>query len=116
MNIKSSSMGALLVVMAFAGAADAGQITDMQLYDGTSQAPIVTITYTNPDGTGHNTTETQYADPQVSGGTTAPIYYCIDLWHDNSSLVDLHDHAGPRRSHTRQPAPSRTSTTGSPGW
>ena len=25
-----------------------------------------------------------YADPQVSGGTTAPLYYCVDLWHDNS--------------------------------
>ena len=36
-----------------------------------------------PYGTASNSAET-YADPQVSGGTKAPIYYCIDLWHDNN--------------------------------
>ena len=62
--------------------AKADSITNLQLYDG-SAAPTATITFTNADGTGSNT-EYVYADPQVSGGTTAPLYYCVDLWHDNS--------------------------------
>jgi hypothetical protein len=64
-----------------AGTASAGQITDMQLYDG-SAAPVVTIYYTAADGTG-SLSSPAYADPQVSYGTTAPVYYCVDLWHDN---------------------------------
>lgn len=62
--------------------ADAGQITNLQLYDGTSGSPTVTINYTNADGTGVNSAYV-YADPQVSYGTTNPVYYCVDLWHDN---------------------------------
>lgn len=75
-------LSAALAVIALARAAEAGQITDLTLYDGTSNSPIVTVNYSNADGSGNNYAET-YADPQVSGGTTAPIYYCIDLWHDN---------------------------------
>ncbi len=71
---------ALLVVMI--RSAEAGQITDLQLFDGTSGAPTVTISYTNADGTGQNSAYV-YADPQVSYGTTNPLYYCVDLWHDN---------------------------------
>lgn len=82
MDRKLALMGTFVAVMALAGAADAGQLTDMQLYDGTSKSPIVTVTYTNENGTGQITGET-YADPQVSSGTTAPLYYCIDLWHEN---------------------------------
>lgn len=73
---------AILALLSLAGSAGAGQLSDLQLYDGTSNSPIVTVTYTNADGTGQISAET-YADPQVSGGTTAPIYDCIDLWHDN---------------------------------
>jgi Thioester domain/PEP-CTERM motif len=62
--------------------AEAGQITNLQLYDGTSGSPTVTINYTNADGTGINSAYV-YADPQVSSGTTVPMYYCVDLWHDN---------------------------------
>jgi hypothetical protein len=82
MRLKRKILGGLLV-MTLAGAAEAGQITDLQLYDGTSNAPVVTVSYTNPDGTGSNSGLT-YADPQVSNGTTTPLYYCIDLWHDNA--------------------------------
>jgi hypothetical protein len=63
-----------------AGTASAGQISNMQLYDG-SAAPIVTIYYTGADGTG-SLSSPAYADPQVNYGTTAPVYYCVDLWHD----------------------------------
>jgi hypothetical protein len=62
--------------------ANADSITNMQLYDGPA-APTATITFTNADGTGSNT-ESVYADPQVSGGTTAPLCFCVDLWHDNA--------------------------------
>jgi Thioester domain len=74
--------GAILATMILPGGIRAGQITNLQLYDGTSGSPIVTVYYSNADGSGRNSAET-YADPQVSGGTTAPIYYCVDLWHDN---------------------------------
>jgi hypothetical protein len=56
-------------MLTLTGTASAGQITNWQLYDGNA-APLVTIYYTE-------------ADPQLSYGTTAPIYYCVDLWHDN---------------------------------
>jgi hypothetical protein len=82
MSLKHVSLGAVLAVISFVGAADAGEITNLQVYDGTSNSPIVTVYYTNANGTGSNSAET-YADPQVNGGTTAPLYYCIDLWHDN---------------------------------
>jgi hypothetical protein len=75
--------GALLAFLTLPASAGAGQITNLQLYDGTSHSPIVTVTYSNADGTGKNSAEV-YADPQVSGGTKAPIYDCIDLWHDNN--------------------------------
>jgi hypothetical protein len=64
-----------------AGTASAGQITNLQLYDGNA-APVVTINYTGADGTG-SLSSPAYADPQVSLGTTAPVYYCVDLWHEN---------------------------------
>ncbi len=83
MNWNRTLMGALLVYLSLGGPAPAGQITNLQLYDGTSASPIVTVTYSGANGTG-TTSEAVYADPQVSGGTTAPIYYCVDLWHDNN--------------------------------
>ncbi len=64
-----------------AGTATAGQITNLQLYDGNA-APVVTIYYTGADGTG-SFSSLAYADPQVSLGTTTPVYYCVDLWHEN---------------------------------
>jgi hypothetical protein len=73
---------AALVLVSLARVAEAGQLTDLQLYDGTSNSPVVTVSYSNADGSGQNSVQT-WADPQVSGGTNAPIYYCIDLWHDN---------------------------------
>ena len=82
MNWNRPLLGALLVSVSLGGEAPAGQITNLQLYDGTSASPIVTVTYSGANGTG-TTSEAVYADPQVSGGTTAPIYYCVDLWHDN---------------------------------
>ncbi len=72
----------IALFVAMIRSADAGQITDLQLYDGTSGSPTVTIDYTNANGTGQNSAYV-YADPQVSGGTTNPMYYCVDLWHDN---------------------------------
>lgn len=74
-------LGITTVAFLIAIPAKADSLTNLQLYDG-SAAPTATITYTNASGTG-STTESVYADPQVSGGTTAPIYYCVDLWHDN---------------------------------
>jgi Thioester domain len=82
MNKHRGLLGALLALLTLPASAGAGQITDLQLYDGTSNSPIVTIDYSNANGTGNNSVEV-YADPQVSGGTKAPLYYCIDLWHDN---------------------------------
>jgi hypothetical protein len=38
--------------------------------------------YTGADGTGSYSAYV-YADPQVSYGTTNPVFYCVDLWHDN---------------------------------
>lgn len=74
-------LGLATLSLAIATTASAGSITNLQLYDGSS-APTATINFTNADGTGSNT-QYVYADPQVSGGTTAPLYYCVDLWHDN---------------------------------
>ena len=79
-----------------ASSARAGQITNLQLYDG-SAAPTATIFFTNADGTGSNS-EYVYADPQVSAGTTAPIFYCVDLWHDNTN----------GQTYTITPVPSMT--------
>ncbi len=73
--------GVTVLTFLLAIPANAGSITNMQLFDGAA-APTATITFTNADGTGSNT-EYVYADPQVSGGTTAPLYYCVDFWHDN---------------------------------
>ncbi len=71
-----------MVISLIAGTnATAGQITNLQVVDG-GNAPTAWVNYTNADGTGSNSAYT-YADPQVSGGTTAPVYYCVDLWHDN---------------------------------
>lgn len=71
----------IVVPLSLASAAAAGQITNLQVYDG-SGAPTATIDYTNANGTGSNSAYV-YADPQVSGGTTTPLFYCVDLWHDN---------------------------------
>jgi len=60
----------------------AGQITDLQLFDGTSGSPTATIYYTNADGTGSNSVYVS-VDPLVSAGTTRPLYYCVDLWHQD---------------------------------
>ena len=62
-------------------AAQGGQITNLQVYDG-GNSPTATINFTGADGTG-SYSQTVYADPQVSAGTTAPVFYCVDLWHDN---------------------------------
>jgi hypothetical protein len=75
-------LSAIALFLAMSGAAEAGQITDLQLYDGTSASPTVTIYYTNANGTGSNSAYV-YADPQVNNGTTNPIFYCTDLWHEN---------------------------------
>jgi hypothetical protein len=69
------------VAMALGGPARADMITNLQLYDG-GGAPTAIINYTNANGTGMNTVDV-YADPQVSYGTTNPMFYCVDLWHDN---------------------------------
>jgi Thioester domain len=78
---KYLRMGFAAFSLMFATSAQADQITNLQLYDG-SAAPTATITYTNANGTGSNT-EYVYADPQVSVGTTTPVFYCVDLWHNN---------------------------------
>ena len=61
--------------------AHGGQITNLQVYDG-GNSPTATINYTGANGTG-SYSEYVYADPQVSDGTTNPLFYCVDLWHDN---------------------------------
>jgi hypothetical protein len=77
-----SLLGAVITSLALGATAHADLITNLQVYDGTSLSPIVTVYYSNADGTGTNSALT-YADPQVNGGTGAPLYDCIDLWHDN---------------------------------
>jgi hypothetical protein len=68
-------------LLALSSRAHGGQITNLQLYDG-GNSPTATINYTGADGTGSYSAYV-YADPQVSGGTTNPVFYCVDLWHDN---------------------------------
>jgi Thioester domain len=68
-------------LLAFAGSAQGGQITNLQLYDG-GNSPTATINYTGANGSGSYSAYV-YADPQVSSGTTNPVFYCVDLWHDN---------------------------------
>jgi hypothetical protein len=80
---KTVFLGVAALALVRASTATAGQITDLQLVDGTSGAPTATIYYTNVNGTGRNSAYT-YADPQVSYGTTDPLYYCVDLWHANN--------------------------------
>jgi Thioester domain/PEP-CTERM motif len=81
-NMHRALLPAFTVIWAVtAGTASAGQITTWQLYDGNA-APLVTIYYTEANGTG-SLSSPAYADPQVSYGTTTPVYYCVDLWHDN---------------------------------
>jgi len=65
----------------FVSAAHGGQITNLQVFDG-GAAPTATINYTGADGTASYSAYV-YADPQVSAGTTVPVFYCVDLWHDN---------------------------------
>ena len=68
-------------LLAFVNAAHAGQITNLQVYDG-GGAPTATINYSGANGTGSYSAYV-YADPQVSYGTSVPLFYCVDLWHDN---------------------------------
>jgi hypothetical protein len=68
-------------LITFASAAHGGQITNLQVYDG-GGAPTATINYSGANGTG-NYSAYVYADPQVSYGTSVPLFYCVDLWHDN---------------------------------
>jgi Thioester domain len=68
-------------LLALVSPASGGQITNLQLYDG-GGSPTATINFTGANGTG-SYSEYVYADPQVSYGTTAPVFYCVDLWHDN---------------------------------
>jgi Thioester domain/PEP-CTERM motif len=68
-------------LLAFVSAAHGGQITNLQVYDG-GGAPTATINYSGADGTGSYSAYV-YADPQVSYGTSVPLFYCVDLWHDN---------------------------------
>jgi hypothetical protein len=84
---KHLRMGIAAYSLLIVTAARADQITSLQLFDG-SAAPTATINFTNADGTGSNT-QYVYADPQVSGGTTSPLFYCVDLWHDNTLYQDL---------------------------
>ena len=60
-------MSAAMVLASLAGAANGGQISNLQPYDGMSNAPIVTVNFSNADGTGNNYAET-FADPMVSNG------------------------------------------------
>ena len=83
MKLKKNVLVTLFVVAGLAGPPMPVRSRISQLYDGTSNSPAVTVNYTNPDGTGSNSGQT-YADPQVMPGTTTPLYYCIDLWHDNN--------------------------------
>jgi hypothetical protein len=75
-------LSAAILCLALVRNAHADLITNLQLSDGTSNSPVVTVHYTNADGTGSNSAAT-YADPQISSGTSRPIFYCTDLWHDN---------------------------------
>jgi hypothetical protein len=68
-------------LLALSASAHGGQITNLQLYDG-GNSPTATINYTGADGSGSYSAYV-YADPQVSFGTTNPVFYCVDLWHDN---------------------------------
>ena len=68
-------------LLACVSTAHGGQITNLQVYDG-GGAPTATINYSGADGNG-NLSANVYADPQVSDGTSVPLYYCVDLWHDN---------------------------------
>ncbi len=81
MNLKMV-LSAIALSWLVIGTTEAGQITNLQLVDGTSGSPTVTVYYTNANGSGSNSAYV-YADPQVSNGTTTPMYYCVDLWHDN---------------------------------
>jgi len=76
-------LSAIAFSLALIAPVQAGRITNLQLYDGTSASPTVTVDYTNANGAGGNSAYT-YADPQVSSGTSNPIYYCVDLWHENN--------------------------------
>ncbi len=71
-----------------ANQAGAGQITDLQLYDGTAGSPIVTIEYTGLSGSGAIKEEV-YADPQVSYGTSNPLFYSSTITKDYDSLISF---------------------------
>jgi len=79
---KTLFSGALALLLLSTNIVTAGQITDLQFADGVSGAPTATIYYTGANGSGRNSAYV-YADPQVSFGTTTPLYYCVDLWHEN---------------------------------
>jgi hypothetical protein len=70
---KSVYVGVTALTLLMTIPASADSITNLQ---------VATIWYTNSNGNGTSSADV-YADPQVSGGTTTPLYYCVDLWHDN---------------------------------
>ncbi len=82
--MKKFSFLSAVVAMSLTGAAHAGSLSlsPIALYDG-SNSPQVTISYISANGGSQVTGVNTYADPQVSGGTTSPLLYCVDLWHDN---------------------------------
>jgi Thioester domain/PEP-CTERM motif len=82
--MKKASFLSVAFGLVLGGVASADMITLTQLQVADANAPTVNINYTSNDG--HNTALSEsgvYADPQVSLGTTAPLFYCVDLWHDN---------------------------------
>ena len=81
MLLKSCMTVIAASLLAFVSTAHGGQITNLQVYDG-GGAPTATINYSGADGNGSYSAYV-YADPQVSYGTSDPLYYCVDLWHDN---------------------------------
>ncbi len=73
----------LFAVLSMFQPVHAGSIDNLQLFDGTNHSPVVTVHYSTADGE-HSLSASTYADPMVSDGTVAPIYYCVDLWHENT--------------------------------
>ena len=80
-KLLSRAIALSFVSLVTGSSASGGQITNLQLYDG-GNSPTAMIYYTGANGTGSDSAYV-YADPQVSYGATAPMFYCVDLWHDN---------------------------------
>jgi hypothetical protein len=84
MKIMTRAGVAFTLILAGTAVSNAGTVTITKMALADPDAPAVTIYYSNADGTapGQNSAGTS-ANPQVSSGTTSPLFYCIDLWHDN---------------------------------